>query len=180
MQCGPLLFVKVGPDDQVDQPRLVLQRDEQMPLGRGRGLTHDYQARGLDELARRLGHQLGRTEHALAAQSLPPQPQRVIIGRKAQQFIVPGHGLALGQLVQVSGNVRRFNQRIFGVLEAAQRPEQLPLGNAESFQRAGPDQVTHQRPRQPGPAAEIGEIDERPLPPRGQQARPPAAPRPAR
>ena len=97
----------------------------------------------------------------------------MIIGREAQQLVIPGHGLALGQVGQVGGGVRRLDQRILGVVQAAQRPQQLPLRDTPAVERAGPDQVAHERPRQPRAAAEVGEIGERTSSARRQEPRPP-------
>ena len=83
-----LLLLEVGPYDEVDDPRLILQRDEAHPLGRSRPLADQDHARDMDhgtELARAqiagaheaaLGEAGAQEGHRMRLQA---QPRRLVI-----------------------------------------------------------------------------------------------------
>ncbi len=50
MQHAPVALVDIGPDNHIEQPVFVFERDEVNALGRRRGLMHDDQPRAPDAI----------------------------------------------------------------------------------------------------------------------------------
>ena len=100
-----LLRKQVGPDDDVGDPRLVLEREEHEPFRRARPLPRDDRAGHAHPPPVPPARQIARAQHAAQRQLRPPQRHRVRPDGQARAGVVGQQALGHGHRAEGSRRV---------------------------------------------------------------------------
>ena len=160
-------LLQVGPDDKVDHPAFVLQRDKAHTLGGAGLLAHQHHARDMDHRAAAHPGQVCRADKAALGQARAQECQRMRLQRQPQRLVIVHHFLAGGhhrqprahRLHPLVGGAHRGKQRQIGCGDQAARlPQRLAPGQPQRSHRIGRSQPLDHRGGQPGAPAQIGRI----------------------
>ena len=96
-QLAPLPVAEIAPDDHVDRPRFILQRDEDDAARGVRPLAADDDAGGAHDAAMRRRADVGRGAEPPSPEPVAQQRHRVPAQREAERPVVGDDVLALGR-----------------------------------------------------------------------------------
>jgi hypothetical protein len=159
-----LLFLEIGPDDQIDDSGLVLEGDEAHPLGAARALADQHHPGDLDHAAELAAPEVASAHEAAFGQARAQESQGMGLQAEPRGLVIGHHLLAqrhggepdrrtLGPFVarfRVGPAGMREQRQLVRRHQAARVPQRLTPRQAERTEGVGAGEPLDMRRADPG------------------------------